>query len=237
MNSYRSSGQNRFDADLARGAKTAPSRPPLNPPIGPSPAPIRSGAARHPRPVHALRPGLVRSPPQERGAVGTTGLHRCTAQRRQGTHAADSIHARHNSRANGRPHRLALLSAFFLQTAAPLRLAPGTRACPLPRLLDGGLVRNELPRELRGSLGTDPGGSRRKNRPSRWRHLSRCVRTGPVVGGVADVRLRRLSGGGERPGFMQCRRTSGDASPACRATTQRAKWCVMASFLLEGPNI
>jgi len=221
----------------SREGPNGPVAPLLNPHCPEPRPPIRSGAARHPRPVHEPRPGLVRSPPQERGAVGTTGLHRCTAQRRQGTHAADSIHARHNSRANGRPHRLALLSAFFLQTAAPLRLAPGTRACPLPRLLDGGLVRNELPRELRGSLGTDPGGSRRKNRPSRWRHLSRCVRTGPVVGGVADVRLRRLSGGGERPGFMRCRRTSGDASPACRATTQRAKWCVMASFLLEGPNI
>ena len=77
---------------------------------------------------------------------------------------------------------------------------------------------------------------RRKNRPSRETSFT-LARTGPVVGGVADVRLRRLSGGGERPGFMRCRRTSGDASPACRATTQRAKWCVMASFLLEGPNI
>ena len=151
--------------------------------------------------------------------------------------AADSIHARHNSRTKGRRHRRALLSAFFLQTPGQLRLAPGTRPCHLPRLLDGGLVRNELQRELRGSLGTDPGGPRRKTRPSRWRQLSRCVRTGPFVGGVADVRSRRLSGGGERPEFMQCSRTSGRVSPACRATTRCAKWCVMASVLLEGPNI
>ena len=50
MNSYRSSGQNRFDADLARGAKTAPSRPPAEPQL--ARAPHRSAAVQ--RGIHDL---------------------------------------------------------------------------------------------------------------------------------------------------------------------------------------
>ena len=68
----------------SREGPKRPRRAPAEPHCPEPRPPIRSGAARHPRPVHEPRPGLVRSPPQERGAVGTTGLHRCTAQCRQG---------------------------------------------------------------------------------------------------------------------------------------------------------